>query len=136
MAKAESVDRFHNTYGTSTLRADAARLLYNQRALAQSPVTLRAKQRTLVEEAIRETCEIRKWSLWAVNVRTNHIHTAVTANCKPDRVVNAFKANSTRKMREAKSWDSERSPWAQGGSKRYLWTEEQLINAIAYVQED
>src|SRR5882672_5433521 len=62
--KSGSVDRFHNTYGTPTLTTDAARLHYNQRALSQSPVTLRAKQSALVEEAIRETCEIRKWSLW------------------------------------------------------------------------
>jgi len=85
---------------------------------------------------IRETCDIRKWSLWAVNFRTNHIHAVVTANCKPDPVLNAFKANSTRQMREAKCWNSERSPWAQGGSERYLWTEEQLVNAIAYVHDD
>jgi len=122
-----SVDRLHNAYGTSTLTADAARLRYNRRALSQSPVTLRAQQRALVEEAIRETSEIRKWSLWAVNVRTNHIHTVVTANCTPERVVNAFKANSTRQLREAKCWNSERSPWSQGGSKRYLWTEDQLV---------
>ena len=134
--KSGSVDRFHNTYGTPTLTADAARLHYNQRALSQSSVTLRAKQRAPVEEAIRETCEIRKWCLWAVNVRTNHIHAVVTANCKPDRALNAFKANSTRQMREANCWENERSPWAQGGSKRYLWTEEQLVNAIIYVQED
>lgn len=105
-------------------------------ALTQSPVTLRAPQRALVESAIRETCEIRKWSLWTVNVRTNHIHAVVTAHCKPERVLNAFKANSTRQMREAGCWKSERSPWGEGGSKRYLWTEEQLVNAIAYVQDD
>ncbi len=71
-----------------------------------------------------------------MNFRTNHIHAVVTANCKPDPVLNAFKANSTRQMREAKCWNSERSPWAQGGSERYLWTEEQLVNAIAYVHDD
>jgi len=93
-------------------------------------------QRALVEEAIRETCEIRKWFLWAINVRTNHIHAVLTANCKPDRVLTAFKANSTRQMREKKCWKSERSPWSEGGSKRYLWTEEHLVNAIVYVKED
>lgn len=134
--KTGSVDRFHNTYGTATLAADAARLHYNQRALSQSPVTLKVQQRALVKKAIRETCEIRKWSLWAANVRTNHVHAVVTADCKPERVLNALKANSTRQMREAKCWKSERSPWAEGGSKRYLWTEEQLLNAIVYVQED
>ena len=134
--KRGSVDRFHNTYGTPTLPPDEARWRYNRSALVQPTVKLRARQRELVEQAIRETCGIRKWSLWAVNVRTNHIHTVVTANCKPDRVLNAFKANSTRQLREARCWDSERSPWAHGGSKRYLWTEEQLVNACAYVQDD
>jgi hypothetical protein len=33
-------------------------------------------------------------------------------------------------------WASELSPWAQGGSKKYLWTEEELANAIVYVVED
>jgi hypothetical protein len=39
-------------------------------------------------------------------------------------------------MREAGQWRSERSPWARKGSKRYLWTEQELINAIAYVMYD
>jgi len=134
--KEGSVDRSHNSYGTPKLAADGARFRYNRRSLARSPVKLYARQRVLVEQAIRETCEIRKWSLWAINVRTNHVHAVVTASCKPDRVLNAFKANSTRRMREAKCWESERSPWAEGGSKRYLWTEAQLVNAIVYVQED
>ena len=105
-----SVDRFHNTYGTSRLRTNAARLRYNQRALSQSPVTLKPQQRALVEEAIRETCEIRKWSLWAVNVRTNHVHAVVTADCKPERVLNALKANSTHQMREASCWKVKEAP--------------------------
>jgi REP element-mobilizing transposase RayT len=131
-----SVDRSHRTYGTPKLSADAARHRYNRSALAQPPVKLGARQRALVEQAVRETCEIRKWSFWAINVRTNHIHTVVTANCKPERVLGAFKANATRKLREAKCWDSERSPWAHRGSRRYLWTEKELLDAIAYVLYD
>ena len=30
----------------------------------------------------------------------------------------------------------ERTPWARKGSKRYLWTEQDLLNAIAYVLYD
>ena len=131
-----AVDRSHNTYGTPTLAADAARWRYNRRALVQPPVKLNARQRALVEKAIRETSKIREWSLWAINVRTNHVHTVVTANCQPERVLNAFKTNATREMREARNWRSKESPWARGGSKRYLWSEEQLVNAIAYVQYD
>jgi REP element-mobilizing transposase RayT len=131
-----SVDRFHNTYGTPTLAADKARWRYNRRALVQPPVKLKRQQRRQVEEAIRETCDIRKWSLWVSNVRTNHVHVVVTANCAPDKAMNAFKANATRKMREGNCWTSDRSPWAYGGSKRYLWSDEELVNAIAYVRED
>ena len=109
---------------------------YNMRLLAQLPVKLRSNARRSVELAIRETCEIRKWSLWAFNVRTNHVHTVVSANTRPRRILGAFKANATRMMREADQWRSERSPWARNGSKRYLWTEQELINAIAYVMYD
>lgn len=131
-----SVDRFHNVYGTPKLPDDEPRSRYNRRLLAQPPVKLRAPQRRLIEQSIRETCEVRKWSLWIVNIRTNHVHTVVTANCKPERVMNAFKANATRKLREAKCWNSERTPWVRRGSKRWLWTEKDLLDAIAYVQYD
>ena len=86
-----------------------------------------------VQSAIKETCEIRKWELWVSNIRTNHVHTVVSALCKPEPILNALKANATRKMRESGCWLSERGPWVRRGSKRYLWTEEDLRNAIAYV---
>src|SRR5205823_10119187 len=95
-----------------------------------------ARQRDAIECGIRETCAIRKWELWTLNVRSNHLHCVVTANCNPKTVLVALKANATRAMREAGCWRSELSPWAQRGSKRYLWTEEELANAIAYVVEE
>ncbi|MBA2525263.1 MAG: hypothetical protein H0V18_05685 [Pyrinomonadaceae bacterium] len=39
-------------------------------------------------------------------------------------------------MKEAGCWTSKRSPWVRRGSKRYLWTDEQLGGAIAYVLYD
>ena len=131
-----SVDRFHNTYGTPRLPANEKRREYNRRLLAQRPVTLRTNARRAVELGIRETCDIRKWTLWAINVRTNHVHTVVSANCRPKRIAIAFKANATRKMREAGTWPSGRSPWVRRESKKYLWTEKDLMDAIAYVLYD
>jgi REP element-mobilizing transposase RayT len=132
----DSVDRFHNVYATPKLPGNEQRRQYNLRLLAQPAVKLSSKARTTVELAIRETCDVRKWSLWAFNVRTNHVHTVVSANAKPDCIRSAFKANATRMLREAGYWRGERSPWARKGSKRYLWTEQDLINAIAYVLYD
>ena len=87
-------------------------------------------------DAIKETCRIRKWELWESNIRTNHVHSVVTARCKAKLVLNALKVNATRKMREAGCWRSDLSPWVRRGSKRYLWTEKDLDAAIAYVKYD
>jgi len=69
----------------------------------------------------------------AFNVRTNHVHTVVTANRKPGLVLNAFKANATRQLREDQLWPHASSPWADKGSKIKLWNERSVANAIDYV---
>jgi len=71
-----------------------------------------------------------------MNVRTNHIHIVVSALRNPKAVLSALKANATRIMRVMGMWRSSRSPWAEGGSTKYLWTEAALSNAIAYVMYD
>ena len=53
-----------------------------------------------------------------------------------ERIAIAFKANATRKMREAGTWQIGRSPWVRRESKKYLWTEKELMDAIAYVLYD
>ena len=70
------------------------------------------------------------------NIRTNHVHTVVSANCEAWLVLNALKANATRTLREEGCWRSKHSPWVRRGSKRRLWTEKQLSNAIDYVLYD
>jgi hypothetical protein len=52
---------------------------------------------------------------------------------KPERALNALKANATRQMREDGHWKQLGSPWADKGSDRYLWNERSLALAIDYV---
>lgn len=113
-----SIDRLHNRYGTPLLPPNERRRKLNLSRLKNPPVKLTSQQRSAVESGIRETCQIRKWDLWAMNVRTNHVHAVVAATCKPEIILIAFKANATRKMREAGCWPSSDSPWAEGGSKK------------------
>ena len=131
-----SVDRFHRTYATPMLPPDHQRTTYERSLLKRPPVMLDSRQRRAVESGIRETCTIRKWCLWALNVRTNHVHAVVSANRKPDAVLSALKANATRSMRDAGCWNGDRTPWAYRGSKKYVWTEKELTEAIAYVEYD
>ena len=128
-----SVDRFHNQYGTPRLAPNLLRQGYNRQLLKLPPVKLTAKRREAAYRGIREVCEFRNWRLWALNTRTNHVHSVVTANCNSKKVRAALKANATRAMRESGCWQSERTPWEGGGSRRFIWTEQQLIEAIDYV---
>jgi REP element-mobilizing transposase RayT len=134
--KRGSVDRHHRAYGAPGVQPSALRREHDRDLLKQPPVRLNSQQRPVVESTIRETCNIRQWTLWTVNVRTNHVHAVVSANKKPDAVMSALKANATRAMREAGVWTSALTPWEFRGSKKYLWDEEQLTNAIAYVECD
>ncbi len=66
-------------------------------------------------------------------MRTNHVHTVVSASQKkPELVLNAFKANATR-LRQDGLWPHSFSPWADKGSKRRLWNEQSVARAIDYV---
>jgi REP element-mobilizing transposase RayT len=129
-----SVDRLHNHYKSPYLPPDRKRLEKNMKRLSGRIVTLSAKQRESTEDAIREACSVRTWTLRALNVRTNHVHAVVSIGAaRPERVLNCFKAYATRKMRENGCWFSALSPWADKGSKRHLWNERSLALAVDYV---
>jgi REP element-mobilizing transposase RayT len=128
-----STDRFRNAYGSPHIPRSPSWLSIKARTLKHPPVTLDAPRRRAVEAAIREICEMRAWELVAVNVRTNHAHTVVSAQRDPEHVLVALKATATRHMRDAGCWPYDRSPWAAGGSRRYLWTACSVERAVAYV---
>jgi REP element-mobilizing transposase RayT len=125
--------RGHNVYGAA--RIPPNRMLESSDAmrLKHQPIILDAAQRAAVEQAVREVCEYRDFSLRAVNARTNHIHVVVTAVCMPEGVMNAFKSYATRKLRETGLLSSDAKPWARHGSTRYLWKPRHVEKAIDYV---
>lgn len=128
-----SIDRFHNQFRSPYIPSNKRWQAYNQSQLKVKPFTLGPRERRSTKQAIQETCRIRKWSLLALNVRTNHVHSVITANRKADLVLNAFKANATRELRQDGLWIHPFSPWADKGSKRKLWNERSVTNAVDYV---
>lgn len=126
-----SVDRSHNRYKSPYALPNQRRHQHNKGILKGQAVLLDASQRTSVESAVRETCIRRNWSLYAINVRTNHVHTVVSIGAKkPELALNAFKANATRQMRQDGCWRRGDSPWVDKGSKRNLWNERSVERAI------
>ena len=129
-----SVDRFHNRYGSPRVAPNRLRERYESQLLKQPPVHLTKIQRAVVEKAIRELCQEKGWGLWAVNARTNHVHAVVSANCGSKKLRAALKARATKMMREKGCWHHDYSPWADRGSRQKLWTYQEVINAVVYVE--
>ncbi len=129
-----SVNRFRNEFGTSLLPKQMDWIETNHARMKREQVKLNIDQRKSVGAAVRDTCSIRKWLLYAENVRSNHVHSVVSAGGrKPGIYLNALKANATRALRENGLYWSESSPWSDKGSTRWLWTEGHLSAAIDYV---
>ncbi len=132
--KRGSIDRFHKRYKSPYIPENVRWLEHNQRESSHKPVTLDTTQRQIVELAARETCGIRRWALKAINVRTNHVHVVVAiGETPPERALNAFKGNATRKLRENGCWPHSHSPWSDKGSIRHLWNSRSVERAIEYV---
>ncbi len=129
-----SIDRFHNQHKSAYREPNQRLHNFNAKLLQTKPVKLNAAERQAVELAIREVCDYRNWLLRAINIRTNHVHTVVSiGDANPSKVLNSFKAYSTRKLREDNLWKFEHSPWAGRGSKRRLWNERSIEIAVDYV---
>ncbi|HQR40392.1 MAG TPA: transposase [Blastocatellia bacterium] len=129
----KSVDRHHRRFSVPRIPSHVGRLHRARTELARRPVLLDAAARSAVRAAIVDTVEHRSWRLLAMNVRTNHVHTVVSAPVPPEHVANALKANATRVMRERGLWQESASPWTKGASTRYLWNSYSVECAVNYV---
>jgi REP element-mobilizing transposase RayT len=111
-----------------------------QARMTEDACRLDREQRTCVENQIRETCQVRGWTLHAVNCRTNHLHVVLTADQHPDQVRAQLKAWCTRRLKELDVKRGVSEPvrenwWAERGSKRYVNDEDSLEAAILYVRD-
>ena len=112
------------------------------RQMDEEPIVLTETQRAIVEDTVARHCELRGWHLHAVNCRTNHCHTAVTATShNGEQVRDQLKSWSTRKLKEhQRSLDGAAAKlrehwWTRKGSVRYLFDDESLEAAIIYTVE-
>jgi REP element-mobilizing transposase RayT len=102
--------------------------------MRDEPLIFNQEERIPVENTIREVCHHRQWQLLEVNARTNHVHVVVAGDGIPDKIMNDFKAYSTKKLREFNLEYQKRKIWTEGGSTRYLWNEDSVIAACEYVR--
>jgi REP element-mobilizing transposase RayT len=112
---------------------DANREQLSRARMAQQCYLLHEIRRPVVLKTLREVCAWRGWTLLAAHVRTNHVHVVTTADCKPEQVMTAMKAYSSRALNESAVDAPGRRRWARHGSARYLWTKNAVGAAVEYV---
>jgi REP element-mobilizing transposase RayT len=103
--------------------------------MTEDACVLTPAQRRAVEAQIAETCTHRRWTLHAVNCRSNHVHVVVTADgANPTKVRSDLKAWATRTLND--KFDNRRENWwAERGSIRYLNRDDELHTVILYVRD-
>lgn len=105
--------------------------------MAQDKFVLSAvESRVTVRDAIVEVCSFRAWRLYALHVRTEHVHGLVEADCAESKVLNDWKAYATRALRTAGLVTADRRIWTHGGDSRQLQSDEALRAGIRYVIEE
>ena len=98
-------------------------------------VLLSPEDRKAVGDACREHCEFRRWHLFAVSARSNHVHVVVAAGEKPQKVRDQLKANCTRRLRNQETPLNVELTWTRGGDCSILDGDEEIESAIVYVNE-
>jgi REP element-mobilizing transposase RayT len=128
-----SVDRHHNRYGNDLIPPKPSLEHYEKQTQKNPTVTFEPEHRQIILETIKEVCVYRHWQLFAIHVRTNHVHVVVSVDTEPEKALHDFQAYATRHLRQAYPILKDRKIWTRHGSTRYLWNRKQLLEAIAYV---
>lgn len=130
-----SVDAEHNAPGTPLAPPNPRRQAVRMRQMRFGACRLSEAGRRVANQTIVAHCELRGWTLHAANVQSNHVHVVVSCDVPPTSAMNQLKACATRRLRESGHRNADEPVWAEGGSRRYLWTQESLRRAVEYVGE-
>jgi REP element-mobilizing transposase RayT len=131
-----SKDRDHRGLGEPSAPADAGLRRYRQFQLGDSAFLLDSSaKRAAVREAVERTAELRGWRVWALNVRTNHVHVALTADGRPEPVMTSLKAWATKGLVAGGLAAHRERVWTRHGSTRYVWDEAGMENVCRYVRD-
>src|SRR5258708_1510 len=121
--------------GTGLVEPSMARVASERERMKDLPYVMDQPRQECVLGSIKQHCAFRCWPLYAVHVRTNHVHAVVEAPAPPEKVLNEIKAYASRALNDAGLDTPDRRRWSRHGSTRYLWKRDEVDAAIAYVAD-
>jgi hypothetical protein len=127
-----SVDVEHNRYGSPFIAPDSQRLVEEKQRMVDAVYLLDEPRRKVVCDAIVVIAREKEWLLWAVHVRSNHVHVVITAEREPGRLMADLKARASAALTKAGFESADRRRWTRHGSTRHLFSEEAISERILY----
>lgn len=131
-----SVDREHNQFGTPFVDPDEQRERRAREAMIQPAYVMSAPEREIVCKAFVELAKERGWQLWAVHVRSNHVHLVLSAEGDPDRMMSDLKGRASKNLTLAGFDNAERKRWTRHGSTKHLFHDEHVEAKIRYTLDE
>ncbi len=130
-----SVDHHHNAFGAPFVTPDNEREERAARRMTDPPYVLHEMARTIVRDAIVALCTEKDWMLLALHVRTNHVHSVISAQREPGRLMSDLKARASRELNRFGT-DANAKHWTRHGSTRHLFDERSVAAAVAYTLDE
>ncbi|MGH2609364.1 MAG: transposase [Tepidiformaceae bacterium] len=128
-----SADPDHRGFGEPLHPKEDGLREWERAQMTQPPASLDVARREVVGRTVVEVADYKGWDLHAVHVRTNHVHVVVSADRKPELVMNAFKGYATGALRKRGLAAADEKLWSRHGSTHYLWDEGDVWQACQYV---
>jgi hypothetical protein len=124
-----SVDRDHNIHGSPLVATNRNMAASERTAMGEAAYWLDRRSRGTALEAMKKVCTHRHWTLLAAHVRTHNRGGRRGAREDLERL--QVLRQSEAKCAWARRADQKR--WACHGSTLWLWTDNEVRNAIKYV---
>jgi len=128
-----TVDRAHNRPGDPVLGADPARWIRESAAMRFPPIELTLEQRLFVEATIPRVCLRGGWQYHVGAAASEHVHTMLSAAVDGVSVRKWLKRWLGEALSERWPLPAGQSWWAEGGSVRWVWTEDYYQTIYDYI---
>ena len=125
----------HNQIGTPWEPSLPGLHIAAQSKLQCPPIYFDKPKCELLLDQFQETASVRKWSLQAVAIMSNHFHIVVAVVDDPDphKILSDFKAYGSRRLNTHFGKPPSDTWWTTNGSKRKLQDEKHIVDTVNYV---
>ena len=130
-----SVDRQRNKINTLRIQANDGFHTSMVKMQKQDFIIFNREQGEIILDGMVHACNKYHWRLYALHIRTNHVHVTVRSERTPEHVMTQLKAHATRFLRVKNSFPKDKKIWSRHGSTKYIWDPMSLYLTNEYTIE-